>query len=492
MVGQHPALVRLRSGVHRVRGLSLPAGKGPRGKAFARRLLPGGKGGSGRLGRHEACRRGVRHRGTACPSCRRRFLRRPLVPRRPILSRARRGGIRAGFARRPVRPSCGPVLPVRHDVAGAGVSCRMALGFPEGKMTVFRALVRSTLGVAMITALLFPSGSASAGSTQNRLGNEKARLTEMRKKAEKTAAELAETLKRERAARHKVDDVQKRLARQRGLIARIDRKLSALAREMEKAESEVHAIEKERAGTQRGMERAAALAFREERESVGLVPVEARGERLRYFTNRVLASEAERYGRLADDKEEKESALSGIERQVQLSEKQISREKRVGESLRSQRKKEAEQLAEIKAQKEKKEKELKALRARVARMEALVSRIERQAREAERQRPRAERKEGPSKFSGVPGGLGAPVRGNVVFSGTVSGFGKVLIIQHGTGLLSVYGKAESFLVAQGQVVAPGQNIGRLPESPGGKSVLYLELRAAGTAIDPTAVLPLSP
>ena len=397
-------------------------------------------------------------------------------------------------------------------------------------MTVFRALVRSALCVAMITALLFPTGSASAGSTQNRLGNEKARLTEMRKKAEKAAAELAETLKRERAARHKVDDVQKRLARQRGLIARIDRKLSALAREMEKAESEVHAIEKERAGTQRGMERAAALAFREERESVGLVPVEARGERLRYFTKRVLASEAERYGRLADDKEEKESALSGIERQVQLSEKRISREKRVGESLRSQRKVEAEQLAEIKAQKEKKEKELKALRARVARMEALVSRIERQVREAERQRPRAERKEGPSKFSGVPGGLVAPVRGkvvgpygtyrdpvfhvdvenhgveieapsgspirsigkgNVVFSGTVSGFGKVLIIQHGTGLFSVYGKAESFLVAQGQVVAPGQNIGRLPESPGGKSVLYLELRAAGTAIDPTAVLPLS-
>src|SRR4030067_1018732 len=170
------------------------------------------------------------------------------------------------------------------------------------------------------------------------------------------------------------------------------------------------------------------------------------------------------------------------------------------------------------------------LRGRRGRMGALASRSERQAREAERQRPRAERKEGPSRFSGVPGGLVAPVRGkvvgpfgtyrdpvfhvdvenhgaeieapsgspirsigkgNVVFSGTVSGFGKVLIIQHGTGLFSVYGKAESFLVAQGQVVAPGQNIGRLPESPGGKSVLYLELRAAGTAIDPTAVLPLS-
>ena len=110
-------------------------------------------------------------------------------------------------------------------------------------MTVFRALVRSALGVAMITALLFPSGSASAGSTQNRLGNEKARLTEMRKKAEKAAVELAETLKRERAARHKVDDVQKRLARQKGLIARSDRKLSALARGMGKAGFDVDAVQ---------------------------------------------------------------------------------------------------------------------------------------------------------------------------------------------------------------------------------------------------------
>src|SRR3990172_5810878 len=297
---------------------------------------------------------------------------------------------------------------------------------------------------------------------------------------------------------------------------------------MEKAESEVRAIEEERTSTQQRLDRAAVLAFRGERDHAGLVPAEARGERLRYFARRVIASEVQRAGRLTTEKEEKESALSGIERKVELSEKRISREKRVGESLQSERKKEAGRLAGIQAQKEKKEKELKVLRARVARMEALVTRIERQVREAERHRPR--KGEGPARFSAVPGGLVAPVRGkvvgpfgsvrdpvfdvdvenhgveieapsgspiravgkgNVVFSGTVSGFGKVLIIQHGTGLFSVYGKAESFSVAQDQVVAPGQNIGLLPESPGGKSVLYLELRAAGTAIDPTAVIPLS-
>ncbi|MBK5095662.1 MAG: peptidoglycan DD-metalloendopeptidase family protein [Deltaproteobacteria bacterium] len=166
----------------------------------------------------------------------------------------------------------------------------------------------------------------------------------------------------------------------------------------------------------------------------------------------------------------------------------------------------------------------------MARMKTLVSRIEREVQEAERRSPRGKGKKGPSEFSRIPGGLVAPVRGKVVgpfgkyrdpvfdvemenhgveieapsgapvrsigkgevvFSGTVSGFGKVLIIQHGTGLFSVYGKAESYSVARGQVIAPGQNIGRLPASPSGKSVLYLELRAAGTAIDPAAVIPLA-
>ncbi len=82
-------------------------------------------------------------------------------------------------------------------------------------------------------------------------------------------------------------------------------------------------------------------------------------------------------------------------------------------------------------------------------------------------------------------------KGEVVFVGSVSGFGKVLIIQHGSGLFSVYGKAGGFSVKQGQAVAAREAVGQLPASPDGKSVLYLELRAGGTAIDPSTVIPLS-
>jgi septal ring factor EnvC (AmiA/AmiB activator) len=66
----------------------------------------------------------------------------------------------------------------------------------------------------------------------------------------------------------------------------------------------------------------------------------------------------------------------------------------------------------------------------------------------------------------------------------------VLIVQHGGGLFSVYGRLETFLVKQGEAVKKGTVVGRLPGSPSGKSVLYLELRAGGTAIDPTSAIPL--
>jgi septal ring factor EnvC (AmiA/AmiB activator) len=55
----------------------------------------------------------------------------------------------------------------------------------------------------------------------------------------------------------------------------------------------------------------------------------------------------------------------------------------------------------------------------------------------------------------------------------------------------VYGRAASFSVRQGAAVSAGQEVGRLPSDGGGKAVLYLEMRAGGTAVDPRSVVPLS-
>jgi septal ring factor EnvC (AmiA/AmiB activator) len=214
----------------------------------------------------------------------------------------------------------------------------------------------------------------------------------------------------------------------------------------------------------------------------------------------------------------------------------MEKERKVGETLLSRQAEERKRLEAIAREKRQKEKELKDLRARIARLESLVTRVERQVREREKRGGKgAQPPERPGsadaarRFAAFPGGMTPPLTGRIVtrfgkqhdptfdvtienrgveiegpsaaavqsvgkgevaFAGGVSGFGNVLILQHGSGLFSVYGKLSSFAVRQGDSVGKGQVVGRLPESPSGKSVLYLELRAGGTAVDPASVIPL--
>ncbi len=393
------------------------------------------------------------------------------------------------------------------------------------------AKVASRRALAAALVLVFLGGGTGTAAAAGRAGSvgqlrrEKARLTEMKRKAEETAAELADTIRREKTTRDRVDALKAKLARQRTLVARIDRRLAGLGAELARAEGEIREIESQRDRARRGLRGAASAVFFGMKDRGALFPL--REERLRRFARLVLVSESGRLSRLTEDKEKKEDLASGIEHRLEASERTIEREKRRGESLLTQRRTEEKALADLEARKKRKERELKGLRARVARMESLVARIERRVHDKERRRTSAPRKNWPSLFSGVPGGLVPPVegrvtarfgrqrdpdfdvvvdnhgveieaasgsliravgRGEVVFSGSVSGFGKVLILQHGAGLFSVYGKAASYSASQGQSVVGGEVVGRLPENPDGKSVLYLELRAAGVAVDPASFI----
>ncbi len=402
----------------------------------------------------------------------------------------------------------------------------MALRALVPEIAPARALAAVVVGLLLLAAGDGPAAARPADGL-GRLRTEKARLTEMKRKAEEAAAELADTMRREKSARNRVGALKGKLARQRALVARIDRKLEDLGAELSRAEGEIREIESRRNEARRGLRSAASAAFFGMKDRAGRFP--AGEERLRDFARLALVSESGRLSRLTEDKERKETLASGIEHRLVASERTVERERRVGEALLSQRKAEERDLADLAARKKRKERELKALRARVARMESLVARIERRGRDRDRRRTTAPGKSWPSLFSGIAGGLVPPVdgsvtarfgrqrdpdfdvvlenhgveieaasgspiravaRGEVVFSGSLSGFGKVLILQHGAGLFSVYGKAASYSAGQGQSVGRGDVVGRLPENPGGKSVLYLELRAGGTAVDPASVIPL--
>jgi len=83
----------------------------------------------------------------------------------------------------------------------------------------------------------------------------------------------------------------------------------------------------------------------------------------------------------------------------------------------------------------------------------------------------------------------ASADGIVAYSGKQSGFGKVVIIDHGNRLFTVYAHLSICLVKEGVKVKKGDIIGRAGDS--GKATtchLHFEVRYKGKAIDPLRFL----
>jgi septal ring factor EnvC (AmiA/AmiB activator) len=84
---------------------------------------------------------------------------------------------------------------------------------------------------------------------------------------------------------------------------------------------------------------------------------------------------------------------------------------------------------------------------------------------------------------------GSPVRavarGRVLFAGWFRGYGQVVIVDHGSGQMTVSGYMEELAVRADQYVEADQVIGAVGETgslsgPG----LYFEIRKAGKPVDP--------
>lgn len=92
-----------------------------------------------------------------------------------------------------------------------------------------------------------------------------------------------------------------------------------------------------------------------------------------------------------------------------------------------------------------------------------------------------------------PAAEGSDIRsvaaGQVVYADWLRGFGNMVIVDHGGGLMSIYGSTESVLRRVGDRVDAGQVIARTGNSGGSdKSGLYFELRFRGKAFDPSGWL----
>lgn len=89
----------------------------------------------------------------------------------------------------------------------------------------------------------------------------------------------------------------------------------------------------------------------------------------------------------------------------------------------------------------------------------------------------------------IAASLGTPVRaaadGNVVFAEWMTGYGLILIVDHGNGYLSLYAHNESLLKDTGATVKRGDAVARVGNSGGlAQPALYFELRRNGQPINP--------
>jgi septal ring factor EnvC (AmiA/AmiB activator) len=83
---------------------------------------------------------------------------------------------------------------------------------------------------------------------------------------------------------------------------------------------------------------------------------------------------------------------------------------------------------------------------------------------------------------------GQPVRavheGTIAFADQFSGYGNLVIVDHGDGAYSLYGYLASLEVARGAHVDPQATVGATGRDPSGNPALYFELRIDGKPVDP--------
>ncbi len=83
---------------------------------------------------------------------------------------------------------------------------------------------------------------------------------------------------------------------------------------------------------------------------------------------------------------------------------------------------------------------------------------------------------------------GSPVTavhgGTVAYADAFTGFGTLVIVDHGRETYSLYGYLASAAVERGQPVDAGTELGRVGSAPAGPPALYFEIRVDGRSVDP--------
>ena len=93
----------------------------------------------------------------------------------------------------------------------------------------------------------------------------------------------------------------------------------------------------------------------------------------------------------------------------------------------------------------------------------------------------------------IAGQAGQPVvaagEGTVLYAKNMRGYGNLVIVDHGDGLVSAYAHNKTILVKEGQTVTRGQRIAEMGDTDADTVKLHFEIRQLGKPVDPVGMLP---
>ena len=87
-------------------------------------------------------------------------------------------------------------------------------------------------------------------------------------------------------------------------------------------------------------------------------------------------------------------------------------------------------------------------------------------------------------YNTVPAPVSSIASGTVTFAGELDGYGKVVVLDHGDGYVSIYSGLNEIDTAQNYAVNAGSKIGTSGTLPSGETGLYLEVRYNGQVMNP--------
>lgn len=380
-------------------------------------------------------------------------------------------------------------------------------------------LLITLMGALLCCLLMLPGMAVSAAPTDSR---------EARAELKQTEQEIARLKKLLGSLKQEMSGLERELKNSESEIGRLRRESTDIEKQIREGESRLQDLRQQAQDLRIALEaqqeqiarqvRAAYIAGRQDYLKMVLNQNDparvARMMRYYGYVNRARVAEIERYTGTLDKIQlasvsivEQQASLQADREALTLRERELAaeREKR-GQTLASLRGRSQTQQQQISSR----ESERAELAALIKKLDAAITNIATPAgslpfAQAKGKLPLPVAGQVRSRFGSQRGadarlkwdGLliaareGAQVHavhgGRVVFADWLRGSGLLLILDHGSGYLSLYGHNQSLLRDVGTWVQPGEAIATVGNSGGlGESSLYFSIRHKGQALDPAA------